>query len=169
MNMNIAEIAKAEEDIIRKYMGQISKMLPPTKQESEELVRRAAFLVRHNYVKIIDYDYKLHKALFVVQDASLATVTLNLKDHSLNCSCAMKESLCRHRVAALFALYQYIDSLSNWLEQFRSRAQQEQMTLFKEERTPENWLRFVQNVYKRNLYHQQQMNPYLLDEIFLMI
>lgn len=166
MNMNIAEIAKAEEDIIRKYMGQISKMLPPTKQESEELVRRAAFLVRHNYVKIIDYDYKLHKALFVVQDASLATVTLNLKDHSLNCSCAMKESLCRHRVAALFALYQYIDSLSNWLEQFRSRAQQEQMTLFKEERTPENWLRFVQNVYKRNLYHQQQMNPYLLDGIF---
>lgn len=165
MTINIAGIARNEEQILRDFMGGIAEKLDPSDSKVEETVRRAAFLVRHNYVKVKEYSAQTNTIQFVVQDASLATVTLHLEQQEISCTCN-NTAICRHRLAALFSLYQYVDSLSNWLEQFRSRAQAKQFSILKEERTPELWLRFVQDVYKRNLYKQQNLNPYLLDSIF---
>lgn len=165
MNINIAEIARNEEQALRSYMSVIAEKLNPSDAGVEETIRRAAFLVRHNYVKVKDYSAQSNTIQFSVQDASLATVTLKLYEQSLHCTCT-NEGLCRHRLAAVFTMYQYVDSLSGWLENFRSRAQVQQLSILKEERTPEMWLRFVQDVYKRNLYQQQNLNPYLLDSIF---
>lgn len=165
MNINIAEIARNEEKPLRDYMSVIAESLNPSGAGVEETVRRAAFLVRHNYVKVKDYSAQSNTIQFVVQDASLATVTVKLYDQTIHCTCSA-DGYCRHRLAALFNLYQYVDSLSGWLENFRSRTQIQQMTILKEERTPELWLKFVQDIYKRNLYDQQNLNPYLLDSIF---
>lgn len=165
MTINIAGIARNEEQLLRDFMGVIAEKLDPTDAKVEETVRRAAFLVRHNYVKVKDYSAQSNIIQFAVQDASLATVLVNIEQQFLDCTCS-NSGICRHKLAALFSLYQYVDSLSAWLEQFRSRAQAQQFSILKEERTPEMWLRFVQDIYKRNLYKQPNLNPYLLDSIF---
>ena len=164
MNTNISDIAKRYEDFIRNQMAQISLDLHTTNSEDDELVRRAAFLARHNYVKITTYSEERNVISFVVQDATPTNVTFQINSDSLTCDCP-KEHWCRHKLAALFVLYQYIDSLSTWLEGFRAK-KSAQMNLLKDERSPEAWLRLVQNVYKSNLYSQPVMNPYLVESIF---
>ncbi|GEK33286.1 hypothetical protein [Kurthia sibirica] len=164
MNINIAEIARNQEEYIRHQMAQFYSSLDAADSKTDELIRRAAFLVRHNYVKAQDYHSASGHFTLSVQDASLARVTLSFHDDELICSCSTTFP-CRHQLAAIFYLYQYIDSLSSWLESFRTRATA-QLSLLKQERTPEAWLRFVQDVYKRNLYQQQNLNPYLLDSIY---
>lgn len=163
MNINIAEIARAQEADIRNHMTKLYSTIDLTDLQMDELIRRAAFLVRHNYVKAYEYHSASGLLTLSVQDASLAKVTFSLYEDSISCSCTA-QTPCRHQIAAIFYLYQYIDSLSTWLEQFRNRAASK-LSLLKQERTPEAWLRFVQDIYKRNLYQQQSLNPYLLDSI----
>ncbi|ETT87177.1 hypothetical protein MKZ08_19275 [Viridibacillus sp. FSL R5-0477] len=164
MNTNISEIAKKYEDAIRNNMAAIELELNSSVPEDEELVRRAAFLARHNYVKISSYSEVLNILHFVVQDATPATATLYINDDLFTCDCRNKK-WCRHKLAAMFVLYQYVDSLSGWLENFRSQ-KLNQLSLFKDERTPESWLKLVENIYKVNLYNQQSLNPYLIESIF---
>lgn len=164
MNTNISDIAKSYEDFIRNQMAQISLDLHTTNTEDDELVRRAAFLARHNYVKISTYSEERNVISFVVQDATPTSVTLHINTSNLTCDCP-KEHWCRHKLAALFVLYQYIDSLSTWLEGFRAK-KMVQMNFLKDERSPESWLRLVQNIYKANLYNQPVLNPYLVESIF---
>lgn len=164
MNTNISDIAKRYEDFIRNQMAQISLDLHTTNTEDDELVRRAAFLARHNYVKITAFSEERNVISFVVQDATPTSVTFHINTGNLACDCP-KEHWCRHKLAALFVLYQYIDSLSTWLEGFRTK-KTAQMNSLKDERSPEAWLRLVQNVYKNNLYSQPVMNPYLVESIF---
>ncbi|MFJ8263063.1 hypothetical protein ACIQ4I_14100 [Rummeliibacillus sp. NPDC094406] len=164
MNTNISDIAKSYEDFIRNQMAQIGLDLHASNPEDEELVRRAAFLARHNYVKISAYSEERNVISFVVQDATPTNVTFHINAGNLSCDCP-KEHWCRHKLAALFVLYQYIDSLATWLEGFRSK-KATQLNLMKDERSPEAWLRLVQNVYKTNLYNQPVLNPYLVESIF---
>lgn len=165
MNTNISDIAKSYEDFIRNQMAQIGLDLHASNPEEEELVRRAAFLARHNYVKISAYSEERNVISFVVQDAMPTNVTFQINTGNLSCDCP-KSHWCRHKLAALFVLYQYIDSLSNFLESFRSKKATQMNLLLKEERTPEAWLRLVQNIYKANLYNQPVVNPYLVESIF---
>ncbi|MEG0380108.1 MAG: SWIM zinc finger family protein [Kurthia sp.] len=165
MNINIAEVARTEEESIRDFMNTLGRQLDSSDPKIDETVRRAAFLVRQNYVKIKTYNTRTDTTVFTVRDASMANVNLTFNTISLSCSCG-NHDFCRHTLAAIFSLYQYIDSLSTWLEQFRSNAQAKQLSLLTEDRTPETWLNFVQGIYKRNLYTQTNLNPYLLDSIF---
>ncbi|MGX9133168.1 hypothetical protein ACWV26_02160 [Rummeliibacillus sp. JY-2-4R] len=164
MNTNISDIAKSYEDFIRNQMAQIGLDLDASNAEDEELIRRAAFLARHNYVKVTSFSEERNVISFVVQDATPTNVTFHINTDSLTCDCP-KNKWCRHKLAALFVLYQYIDSLSSFLDNFRSK-KTSQLKFLKEERSPEAWLRLVQNIYKANLYNQSSFNPYLIESIF---
>ena len=115
-------------------------------------------------MKVTAYSEERNVLSFVVQDATPINVTFHINNGNLSCDCP-KEKWCRHKLAALFVLYQYIDSLTSFLDSFRSK-KTSQLKFMKEERTPEAWLRLVQNIYKANLYNQSSLNPYLLESIF---
>lgn len=164
MNTNVSEIAHLYEDFLRNKMLELSLELDSSNEQDEETVRRAAFLARHNYVKLRSFRAELGRLQFAVQDAGTPTVTIVVEDEKLSCDCPTKKP-CRHQLAAMFTLYQYVDSLSQWLEDFRNK-KSVQLRLLNEERTPESWLKLVQQVYRQNLYNQQKLNPYLLESIF---
>lgn len=164
MNMNISEVANRYEGFIRNQMAEIDLQLHASDAEDEELVRRAAFLARHNYVKINTFSETQNTIQFVVQDAMPTLVQLNMNTDRISCNCP-REIWCRHKVAAIFVLYQYIDSLSDWLDNFR-RSKSTQLHLLKDERSPESWLALVERVYKANLFRQTSLTPYLLESIF---
>lgn len=164
MNTNVSEIAHLYEDFLRNKMVELNIELDSSNDNDEETVRRAAFLARHNYVKLRSFRADLGRIQFAVQDAGTPTVTILANDEKTSCDCPMKKP-CRHQLAALFTLYQYIDSLAGWLEDFRNK-KNVQLRLLNEERTPESWLKLVQQVYRQNLYNQQKVNPFLMESIY---
>ncbi len=120
MNTNVSEIAHLYEDFLRNKMLELSLELDSSNEQDEETVRRAAFLARHNYVKLRSFRAELGRLQFAVQDAGTPTVTIVVEDEKLSCDCPTKKP-CRHQLAAMFTLYQYVDSLSQWLEDFRNK------------------------------------------------
>lgn len=122
---------------IMEMMKKISEELYPWKAEDEEMVRRATFFVRNGAVKFQSYDYRRQMIRATVADAVPAHVTVDFMENDLSCSCH-PDHLCRHMLAFLFALYIQRSSLTNWVNEWKAQ-ENEQLSLFKQERSPETW------------------------------
>ncbi len=150
----------------KKYIDQsmvtIEKKLHPAILEDEELVRRAAFFVRNGTVSITNYYPQEHKIDFTIRDVSNIEVTYNLLHDSFLCPCPMQKP-CRHIVAAVFYLYQQNDSLSTWISEWRSNADQQQLALLKDERSPRSWDIVVDNFFRKFISNYPPTSFYLLE------
>lgn len=143
-------------------MDTIAKKLHPSILDDEELIRRAAFFVRNGAVSITNYYPQEHKIDFTIRDVSNIEVTYNLLDDTFSCPCPMHKP-CRHIVAAVFYLYQQYESLSTWISDWRSTADQAQLTLLKDERSPRSWDFLVENFFRKFISSYPPTSFYLLE------
>lgn len=127
---------------LERWMATIYETLHPSHSEDEELVRRAAFIVRNGAIKVTNYDPYNHRIDGVVQDVVPVQVRLLITEEASFCSCPADE-FCRHRLAVIFSLYHQKSSLSDWLQQWRLK-KTEQLSLLANERTPESWKTVVE-------------------------
>ena len=143
-------------------MQVIEKKLHPSIIEDEELVRRATFFVRNGAVSITNYSSHDHRVDFSIRDVSNIEVTYNLLTNTFNCPCPMHKP-CRHIVSAVFYLYQQYDSLSTWISDWRSNADQAELSLLRDERSPRSWDILVDNFFRKFISSYPPASFYLLE------
>ncbi|QFF97958.1 hypothetical protein PB01_03515 [Psychrobacillus glaciei] len=143
-------------------MQTIQKKFHPAILEDEELVRRAAFFVRNGVVSITNYYPQEHRVDFSVRDVSNIEITYHILTDSYSCPCPMHKP-CRHIVASIFYLYQQNDSLSTWISDWRSTADQAQLTLLRDERSPRSWDILVDNFFRKFISNYPPNSFYLLE------
>ena len=159
----VQSLAKRFEDTIHNYMAAIDKSLLPTRALDEEMVRKAVFLVRHDGVQIQSFNEERLLLEAVVKDAHAVKVILNFDKLTAICACP-QETMCRHRLAVIFTLYQKIGSLSEWVASWRE-PENKQLTLLSEKRSPEQWTKLIRSVWReaipdyttRNYFYFEQM------------
>ncbi|MGI2327713.1 hypothetical protein [Planococcus sp. YIM B11945] len=159
----VQSLAQRFDDTIHNYMAAIDKSLHPTREMDEEMVRKAVFLVRHDGVQILSFNEERLLLEAVVKDAHAVKVILNFDNLTAICACP-QDDMCRHRLAVIFALYQKIGSLSEWVASWRSR-QNEQLSLVSDKRSPQQWTALIRSVWRdpipdyttRNYFYFEQM------------
>lgn len=137
MTTTMNQLSTIYSSSIEGMMNSISEELFPWKAEDEEMVRRASFFVRNGAVKLYSYDIRRQIVWATVADVAPAYVTMDFVDDELTCSCH-SEGTCRHMLALLFTLYIQQHSLTNWVNEWKSK-ENEQLALFKEDRSPKTW------------------------------
>ncbi|MGE7664350.1 SWIM zinc finger family protein [Ureibacillus composti] len=144
MSLSVATIARDHQSFINTQLEQVERELHPSVQEDEELIRRALFAVRNKSVQFERFIPAYQTLHTIVQDVRLTEVTVNFDYERITCSCPQKD-WCRHKVSVLLSLYQYYDSVQDWVSNWRQK-KSVQLHLLASERTPENWLAMVNEV-----------------------
>jgi hypothetical protein len=147
---------------IHQSMDTIAKKLHPALLDDEELVRRAAFFVRNGAVSITNYFPQEHRIDFTIRDVTNIEVNYHISKDNFHCPCPIHKP-CRHIVAAVFYLYQQNDSLSTWISEWRSQADQVQLSLLKDERSPRSWDIIVENFFRKFIANYPPTSFYLLE------
>ena len=88
---------------IEESMQTFEKKFHPAILEDEELIRRAAFVVRNNAVLVANFYPQDHRVDVIVRDVSSLEVSYNIVDDTFHCPCPMHKP-CRHIVAAVVDL-----------------------------------------------------------------
>ena len=143
-------------------MDTIAKKIHPALLDDEELVRRAAFFVRNGAVSITNYYPQEHRVDFTIRDVTNIEVNYHITKDTFHCPCPIHKP-CRHIVAAVFYLYQQNDSLSTWISDWRSQADQVQLTMLKDERSPRSWDIIVENFFRKFIGNYPPTSFYLLE------
>ena len=159
----VQSLAQRFEDTIHNYMAAIDKSLHPTRALDEEMVRKAVFLVRHDGVQIQSFNEERLLLEAIVKDAHSVKVVLNFDKLTAVCACP-QEDMCRHRLAVIFALYQKVGSLSQWVADWRS-GEQEKLSIIGDKRSPQQWAQLIRSVWRepipdyttRNYFYFEQM------------
>lgn len=144
MVLAVANLAKEQEEFIRETLNSIEIELHPSVTEDEEMVRRALFAVRNQSVQFLRYISVFSILTTSVQDVRPTEVTIDFRSHSITCTCPQK-GWCRHKLSVILSLYQYIDSVQEWVASWRGKKSVDLQALANV-RTPENWLRMVDEV-----------------------
>jgi uncharacterized Zn finger protein len=96
---------------------EVRELLHPTVTEDARLVQVGLMLYRQGLVKQLQiWNEKITAS---VQDVVPVKVELDLTFYQLSeCSCPA-DNLCRHKMAVFFAAYATVDSVADWVEQWR--------------------------------------------------
>ncbi|PZX05908.1 hypothetical protein C7437_102375 [Psychrobacillus insolitus] len=156
------KLASHYEKYIEQSMQTIEKKFHPSILEDEELIRRAAFFVRNGAVSVTNYHPQDHQVDFTVRDVSNIDITYSILTDSFTCPCPMHKP-CRHIASAVFYLYQQNSSLSTWISNWRSNADQAQLTLLRDERSPRSWDFLIDNFFRKFIANYPPSNFYLLE------
>ncbi|KOF09482.1 hypothetical protein AC739_14485 [Planococcus glaciei] len=159
----VQSLAKRFDDTIYNYMAAVEKSLIPSREQDEEMVRKAVFLVRHDGVQILSFNEERLLLEAIVKDAHTVKVLLNFDKMTAACACPQDE-MCRHKLAVIFALYQKIGSLSEWVAKWRSRPS-DPVAALTGKRSPEQWTALIRNAWRepipdyttRNYFYFEQM------------
>lgn len=163
MGVSIPEIARDEREFIIQKLTNYEQTLHPSSAEDEELVRRATFTVRNRAVlfeRFIPFSSVLYA---VVQDVRSAEVTVDFKRDNIVCSCPAK-GLCRHEVGVILALYQYFGSVQEWKARWQTKKGVQLHTLANE-RSPESWLRLIDEIVDHALASTKRMDDYMISPL----
>lgn len=160
----VQSLAQQYEDTIHNYMAAIERSLNPSRAMDEEMVRKAVFLVRHDGVQIQSFNEERLLLEAIVKDAHSVKVVMNFEKLTAVCACPQEE-MCRHRLAVIFALYQKIGSLSQWVAEWRAQ-EQDQLWTGDNKRSPQQWKKVIQSVWRdpipdyttRNYFYFEQMH-----------
>ena len=152
LSLSLAQLAQVYQDTITTCLKAQTDTLQPTTPEHAELMTRAAFLVRNQAVTFTDYNTQSLTLTAAINDVSTFHVQIFLANQTVSCTCL--QGVCRHRVAALLALYQYNDSVQQFLETWRMPPP----TL----RTPEAWRRLAYDIVVHNTQEEHHFEGYNL-------
>ncbi len=156
------KLASYYEQSIEESLNNLKSKLQANVSEDEELVRRAAFFVRNGAVSISNYHPKDHQIDFVIRDVTNVEVHYLPLSDKVSCQCQMSKP-CRHIVAAIFYLYQQNESLSSWISDWRSSADAVQLSLLRDERSPESWSLLVETFFRKFISNYPPASFYLLE------
>lgn len=160
MSLSVKTITKENEDFIKNSIQQMELELQPSDSNDEELVRRALFAVRNKFIYFEKYFATNSLLQITVQDVRPAKVSINFQSEKILCDCN-KDGWCRHKVSALLALYQHIDSVQEWVSNWRGKKTISLDTLALN-RSPDNWGRMVKEVFSHTLKPNQKIENQLL-------
>lgn len=144
MVLSVAHIAEEQEKFIRQTLRTIERELHPSVTEDEEIIRRALFAVRNQSVVFHRYVSVFSVLTTTVKDVHPTEVTIDFLSNSITCTCP-NNGWCRHKVSVLLSLYQHIDSVQEWISNWRSKKSVNLQALANV-RTPDNWLKMVDEV-----------------------
>lgn len=167
MSFSVSTIIKENTDFIVTSIQQLELQLQPSNSNDEELVRRAIFAVRNKFITFEKYIPNKSLLQITVQDVRPAKVFINFQEEQFSCDCN-KNGWCRHKVSTLLALYQHIDSVQDWLSNWRSK-KNVQIEVLASKRTPNSWKRMVQEVFSHFLKSNQNIESNLLTPMMDMI
>ena len=160
MSLSITEIARLHKDFIIKQISEYETHLLPSIEEDQELVRRAVFSVRNKSV-IFDRYVPFSTNLYtIVQDVKSPNVLIEFGQEKISCSCPA-QGICRHKLAVLLSLYQYIDSVQDWASHWRAK-KSIQLEQIAQDRTPENWRELISEVMKPHLAENKRIEGYAI-------
>ena len=163
MATSIKEIASLYEPFILAQLEHFETTLHPSSTEDEDLIRRASFAVRNKAVAV-DRFIPFSETLYVnVQDVRPAEVRILLKDEDIICSCKNPQ-ICRHKVAAIFTLYQYLHSVQDWTANWRAK-KNVQLASLANKRSPESWKKMSDEVMQHLLNGDQKVESYSISMI----
>lgn len=162
MGLSITAIAYENKDFINSVLENYERELQPSSAEDEELVRRAVFSVRNKSVLFERYNPTASKLFTVVQDVKPAEVMVDFQFNDLQCTCPQK--LCRHRLGVMLALYQHYGSVQDWAANWRAK-KNVRLEGLAAERSPESWLRMVNEVMDYILQGIQRLESYFVTSI----
>ncbi|MED3662620.1 SWIM zinc finger family protein [Ureibacillus terrenus] len=163
MTLSVAMVAHEKEDAIREQLKRVGKELHPSVAEDEEIIRRALFALRNQAVVFHRYLSLFSVMMATVRDVRDAEVTIDFRNNTIDCSCP-QEGWCRHKVSALLSLYQHLDSVQDWVRQWRSKKSADLQSLAAV-RTPGNWLKMVDEVLAYYLEEDEEIPGFLYETI----
>ncbi len=112
------------EEQLRGFAEDLEEMLNPQISEDEKVIQKGLMLYRQGMVSHLRMEDTTKPFTATVQDVIPVKVELNMAFPSLSeCSCPT-DGICRHITAAFFAAYARIDSVSDWVEKWRTPAKQ---------------------------------------------
>jgi len=149
------------EEPLQQLMKQLSEDLVAGVAQDESLVRSAQSFVRNGAVQLVDYQPVRHEADFVVRDVHDAYVHISFYEHT-SCTCSGRKQ-CRHQVAILFYLYQHIDSLSEWVKAWRSKADQQSISDIQKNRTPLAWEQYASTLLNQLVLQEHAASFFLME------
>lgn len=114
------------EYLILRFGDHLSQNLHYRDGSDQHTVQRGLFLYRQNRVRSLRLSDDILYA--TVQDVVPAQVELDLYLEHGSCTCPEKR-ICKHQMAAFFAVYGRFFPVSEWLETWRDRSEQEQLSL----------------------------------------
>lgn len=118
------EVPEEYREVMLFASGKIQELLRPEVEEDVKLVQKGLLLYRQGLVRQVKVDFDTTEA--TVQDVTPVQVTI---DHNFlelsTCSCPI-EGLCRHQLAAFFAAFSKIGSVSDWVESWREPIRKKQ-------------------------------------------
>ncbi|MFO7317795.1 MAG: SWIM zinc finger family protein [Bacilli bacterium] len=163
MVLSVANVAKEQEAFIREKLQIIARELHPSVTEDEEIVRRALFAVRNQAVVFHRYISVFSILTTTVRDVRAAEVIIDFRGNTISCSCP-QEGWCRHQVSVLLSLYQYIDSVQEWVSSWRSKKTVDLQALANI-RTPESWLKMVDEVLSHYFHGDEEIPAFMYTNI----
>lgn len=159
MSLSIADIARMHKEFIYEQLTVIEHELHYDSEENQELVRRAIFSVRNKSVIFEKYNTLSSTLHAQVQDVRTAIVVIDFNKHQIECSCFAKGIVCRHTLAVLLSLYQYFDSVQDWLNNWK-QSKATQVTFFSNDYSPLNWRQLINDQMERQLKSNRRIEGY---------
>lgn len=163
MSLSVSAIARDHADFIYKNIEQIERMFHPSVTEDEELIRRALFAVRNKSLVFQRYIPANQRLYLSVQDVRTTEVIIHFVPNIMSCTCP-QDGMCRHKVSVILSLYQHLESVQDWAAKWREKKSVSLHELASE-RSPENWLRMVDEVMSNVLTPDTHLDSYLISNI----
>ncbi len=136
------------------FAKQLQNDLPLTTDDALSLVDEARVLYRQYRVQILENNEK--HLIGNVRDKEKEFIVINFKPSlQKSCSCASKEPVCQHQLALFFAAFDRYQSISKWIEAWKTGSEQNEMYQFSYtidvERELENWIAFFEKAAQKEL------------------
>lgn len=159
--MTVQRLLTFYEDSVKETMDSLKDSLVAGTSQDESLVRSAQSFVRNGAVQLVDYRPVRHEAKFIVRDVQDAYVEIGFYDQT-TCSCSAT-STCRHTVATFFYLYQHMNSLSDWVRDWKATADQELLQNVRQDRTPLAWEQYASSLLNKLVIQDHASSFFLME------
>ena len=163
MGLSISALIREQQLFITDHLQQVEHSLHPSVTEDEELIRRSLFAVRNKSVYFDRYQPTSSILYATVQDVRPTEIKIHFQENHIECTCP-QTGWCRHKVSVLLSMYQYFGSVQEWAANWRAK-KNVNLHLLAAERTPENWLKMVNEVMSHLFPKEQKVETYLISSI----
>jgi len=174
----VAMIPDAQVPKLKQAAVELKKMLRPESEEDARIVQKGLMLYRQGLVHHVKFIGGTVWA--TVQDVTPVRVYVNLSDpEESTCTCPAY-GFCRHRMATFFQAYGQVDSVSDWVDEWRKPAKEsleaEKWGLKKAKDLLKNrqsdtqdyrgWVEEFENNFEEIVLGQGNPTPYVIANLF---
>lgn len=174
------QVPEQTAELLRASAEQWKETLRPEKEEDARLVQKGLLLYRQGLVSKARLDSEQITA--TIQDVTPVHVVVDLNFLSISkCTCPTGE-LCRHQLAAFFFVYANVESVSEWVEDWRKPIRERQAAsrwgmeqakgLLKNTGVLppdyDRWIASFKESFKTIMRGKKSLNPYIVPELFHM-